>query len=132
VKAEVRTAIRARATAKLDLKLLTHEQALYAVIDRALLFAELENSWWRSARHGLGYVALPACFVSLLLWFVSLPWWAIVSPVAIAMLILGGCWLRDLLVLAREGIDARTVRSMSEAVQALTPEVAPNPPPRYP
>jgi hypothetical protein len=99
-------------------------------LDRALLWNELENSWWRSARQGLLYILCPALFVSFVLWLCRLSWWVMSIPSGFGLALLVACWIRDLLVLAREGLDSRTVRSMSEAVHAPAPE--PNPPPSQP
>jgi hypothetical protein len=123
MKSAVRAAIRARTSEKLNLTLLTHEQAVYAVMDRAMLFNELENSWWRSARRGVGFIAVPALLVSLVLLlcratlFPALSWHAIAAPLGVAALLLAVLWFADLLMLAREGVDARTARTLGQALQ---------------
>jgi hypothetical protein len=133
MKSAARAAIRARTSEKLNLQLLTHEQAVYAVMDRAMLFNELENSWWRSARRGVGFIACPALFVSLVLLlcratlFPSLSWRAIEAPVEVAGIILAVLWIADLFMLAREGVDARTARTLGQALQPPPP-----PPPAEP
>jgi hypothetical protein len=124
----VKAQVRARATSKIDLKAITPEQAIYAVLDRALLWAVLENSWWRNALPGFIYVLLPASMLSASLWALQVRGWAACIPLGAAILLLGALWLNYLITLAHEGVEARIVASMHRAVQPAVYEFPATPP----
>jgi hypothetical protein len=128
MKSAAKAEIRARCEQKIDLRAITGEQAVYAVLDRALLWAERENSWGMNVWRGLIYVGTPCFMVTGTLWFFHAPIWAILTPVALGALLLTVLWIRDLLTLAHEGTEARLVASMTRAVQATHL----NPPPANP
>jgi hypothetical protein len=119
----VREQVRVRATSPIDLKAITPEQAIYAVLDRALLWAELENSWRPYIKATL-WLGLPGCLLSLGLWSaIDVPWIVVLAPIGVSALLLAGMWLRHLHALAQEGIEARIVANMSRAVQPPTVKV---------
>jgi len=121
----VRAQVRARATSKIDLKAITPEQAIYAVLDRALLWSVLENSWWRTVLKGVCYVVFPLSVLSGSLWLLHAPWQAVITPLVLGTAVIFGLWLIDMMALAHEGREARIVASMSRAVRDPTE----NPPP---
>jgi len=113
--------VRARVNSRIDLKAITPEQAIYAVLDRALLYGELEHSWWRNAAKGLGIIGGPAITLSGALYLVHAPHWAIATPLLLAMALLGALWLIDLAALADDGREARIVKTMSLALRVEIP-----------
>ena len=113
----VRTEIRARMAQPIDLKAITGEQAVYAVLDRALLWEERENSWWGIVWRGFVYVWLPVCVISGFLWYLRAPLAAIITPIVFGATLLFALWLRLILTLAREGVEARIVASMSRMMR---------------
>jgi hypothetical protein len=117
MKSEALAAILARVHTKVDLRKITHEQAMYAILDRALLVAEREQSWWRNIRMGLIYIGVPTIIVAFALWWYGLWWWL---ALGIGAVLLNAAWLRDLTLLAAEGRNARIATILAAAVQPLS------------
>jgi hypothetical protein len=119
--------IRARCNQKIDLRAITGEQAVYAVLDRAMLWGELENSMGGKMLRDLAIVGSPTTVISGSLWLFHAPLWAVGIPIELAVVLLAVRWLRGLLTLAHEGVEARIVASMSSALNPPPPN--PNEPP---
>jgi len=118
---DIFSTIRARATTKIDLARITHEQAVHAILDRALLVADLENSWWANIRMGLIYIGTPTLIVAFALWWYGKWWWL---ALGLGAVLLNAAWLRDVLLLAAEGRNARMANILGAAVQAPTQPAA--------